>query len=1054
MKKLLSTRIIPILVMALVLGFINMSQEKQTNLLPGLDLDQKVHLGLDLQGGTQLDYKIDLRKVDEADQEPIINGITEIINRRVNGLGVSEPNIYTSVIADEYHIIVELAGIKDIEEAKRTVGKTIQLEFKESVEELATEKKEEIRGIASTALQRIKNGETFTLVGNEEIQAYPGKVDFYDNNTFVSEEIIESDELKNTLKNLRDGDLYSGLIDTIDGFQVTNQGLQEKTGFYVVKRLEGKTETIEKEFKEEAEVSHIVIAHKESAETAFSITRTKPEALKLAREVRSKIESGEDFSALAKEYSDEPAAKTTGGKLIEPVRPMGAENSYYHPIFTAAALDLDTGELSEVVETPFGYHIIKSEEKTEAHTATVQETSYRYQALFYSTVPDGWKETGLTGEHFVRADVVADQFNNAMVAIKFNDEGRDLFGQLTEKNIGKPVAIFVGGDLISAPNVNEKILGGQAQISGNFTYEEASELARDLNTGAIPAPIVLSGQYSIGASLGADALSQSINAALIGIVLLVIYMVLYYRWIGVMANFALVVYALLLIFLIKISIPMGWSFIIGLIIYGVLVSKILKNEDSGWEKLISFFVASFVFFFLVFLLASPVVLTLAGIAGVILSIGMAVDANVLIFERIKEEVNLDRPMKHAIEVGFDRAWSSIRDSNYSSLITCAILLYFGTSIIKGFAINLAAGILVSMFTAITITRAFLDFLAESERGRAFLEWGLKRKKEPKILPIVKLSKVWFSFSGILITISIVAVALFGFNLGIDFTGGTMMEVQLGSTATSEDVTAVFGEVHKELVEDYQIAITNAPVDVDMEVDEVLDFSSPLILPSGENSFIIRTKNITNEQHDKLISALRNRFGSIEEPRFTVVGPVIGSVLKKKAFLALMFAGVMIVLYIAFAFRRVPKEVSPWRFGFCAIVALVHDVIITLGVFAFLGYFLNVEMDALFVTALLTIMGFSVHDTIVVFDRIRENLFLMKKNNSFDNIANAALNQTMARSLNTSISTLFTIAALFLLGAESVKFFVFALLIGIIVGTYSSIFTASPVLCAWRRWKEK
>lgn len=1036
MKNIFLKRLLPIILMALLLGFLDLPQSKQNTIIPGLDIDQKVKLGLDLQGGTQLDYKIDLRKVEETDKSAIIEGITEIINKRVNSLGVSEPNIYTSQIADEHHIVVELAGIKDIEEAKRLVGKTIQLEFKERQETLPKEEEEKVRGLAENALKKIQDSDNFTLVGSEEMQAYPGKVFFMDAKEFVSGKNLGSETLSNKLGELKDGELYKGLLEASEGF--TQDG-QENTGFYLIKRVEGQEKEVEKKIEKEVHVSHIVVAYSGAKGASSLITRDKASALERIKEVQSKINAGTDFSELAKEYSDEPAAKETGGKLIESVKETKpGEPAYYDPTFAAAALKLKTGEISDIVESPFGYHIIKSDESAEGGAENVKEKSYKFQALFYSTVPDGWRETGLTGEHFVRANVVADQFNNAMVSIKFNDEGKKLFGEITERNISKPLAIFVGGELISAPNVNEKILGGEAQITGNFTYEEAAKLARDLNTGAIPAPILLSGQYSIGASLGADALTKSIYAGIIGIIVLAVYMVAYYKVSGLLANLALLVYAILLFFIVKIEIPMALSFVIALVIYSVLISMILKNDDSGWEKLISFFVASFVFFFLVFLLSSSVVLTLAGIAGVILSIGMAVDANVLIFERIKEEVNGGKPIKTAIEIGFERAWSSIRDSNYSSLITCAILLYFGTSIIKGFAINLAAGILVSMFTAITITRAFMDTLASTERGQKMLEWGLKRKREPRKLEIIKNSKVWFALSGTLVGISIVVTMIFGFNFGLDFTGGTMMEIKTEKPTTSEEITKIFSETHA-------AAVVNNP--------EVSDFSSPIILPSGDGSFIIRTKDITNEQHDILIAKLSEKFGKIEEPRFTVVGPTIGGVLKKKALWAMLAAGIMIVLYIAFAFRKVPKEVSPWRFGMCAIIALAHDVIITIGVFVLLGKFLNVEVDALFVTALLTIMGFSVHDTIVVFDRIRENLFLMKRNIEFDVIANNAMNETMARSLNTSISTLFTIAALFLFGAQSIKYFVFALLIGIIVGTYSSIFTASPLLCAWRRWKK-
>ncbi len=1038
MKRLLTRKLIPILIAALILAFVDMSQSLQTKVI-GRQLNQKIQLGLDLQGGTQLDYKIDLRKVEAGDQPAIIQGITEVINRRVNNLGVSEPNIYTSQIADEVHVIVELAGIKDMEEAKKRVGKTIQLEFKESVEALPEEKKAEIMTQGEKALARIKAGEELILIGNEEILSSPGKVEFDDaSQAFKPSEKIESDELKSTLANLKDGEL-SGLFEGSYGDFATAQGFMEKTGFFIVKRFGTETSEVEKDIEKSAEVRHVVISYAGSAGADTGVVRTKEEAKARAQEVLRKLEEEKGaasatasalFAALAKTYSDEPAAEQTGGLLIEPVREA---INYYDPTFSKAALELKTGEVSDIVETPFGFHIIKSEKTVEAHKETVQETSYKYQALFYSTVADGWKETGLTGEHFVRADVVANEYGQAMVSIKFNDAGKKLFGEITGRNIGKPVAIFVGGDLISSPNVNEAILAGEAVITGNFTVEEANNLARDLNTGAIPAPIVLAGQQSIGASLGAVALDQSIYAGLIGVAILAVGMIAYYGFSGLLAVLALGIYALILFFLIKIELPFGLSFVLALVIYCLLISMILKNEDSGWDKLIAFFVASFVFFFIMFLLSTAVVLTLAGIAGVILSIGMAVDANILIFERIKEEVASGKQMQQAIAIGFERAWSSIRDSNFSSLITCAILVYFGTSIIKGFAINLAAGILVSMFTAITITRAFLDIAAASERGKKLLLWGLQSHTSRPHIQVISRAKLWFWISGTLTVVSIVAGIVFGPKFGLDFTGGTMMEIKVNETVTAQDISSALSEAD-ETVE--------------------TDLSHASVLPSENHNFILRTKSITNEEHDIILAKFREKFGEVEESRFTVVGPVIGSALKSKALTALIFTSLMIVLYIAFAFRHVPKAVSPWRFGICAIIALLHDVIITIGVFFVLGKFLNVEMDALFVTALLTVMGFSVHDTIVVFDRIRENLLLARRDTPFDEIANNALNQTMARSLNTSISTLITITALFILGPQSIRYFVFALLVGIIVGTYSSIFTASPLLCVWKKWADR
>ena len=485
-------------------------------------------------------------------------------------------------------------------------------------------------------------------------------------------------------------------------------------------------------------------------------------------------------------------------------------------------------------------------------------------------------------------------------------------------------------------------------------------------------------------------------------------------------------------------------------------NKIPNAKDNGWEKMVTSILAVFSLFFIVFLLANPIVLTLAGVAGVILSIGMAVDANVLIFERIKEEIRDGRPLGSAIDIGFDRAWSSIRDSNFSSLITCAILFYFGSSIIQGFAFNLAAGILVSMFTAITITKTFLHLLVGTRFAKNYFLLGAKpTDKKRKTYNIIGSSKKWFAFSGILVAISIVSIFTFGLKFGIDFSGGTLMQVKFEQEVAQEDLSTALEEIGNDIfkpseeptTEEVEGEVTIAPAE-----GEVVDFSTASIISSSDG-YIIKTKYISTEVHDEMLVKLEERFGPLEEPRFTTVGPTVGETMKSKAMFALGIALLLIVIYIAFAFRKIPKKVSPWRFGLSAIVALAHDLIIVVGIYAILGNVLNIEIDALFITALLTILGFSVHDTIVVFDRVRENLKDMGRGITFADVANAALTQTMARSINTSISTLFTLVALLLLGSMSIFWFVLALVIGTIVGTYSSIFVASPVLVWWNNRAE-
>ncbi|KKR25582.1 MAG: protein-export membrane protein SecD, SecD/SecF fusion protein, partial [Candidatus Peregrinibacteria bacterium GW2011_GWE2_39_6] len=663
----------------------------------------------------------------------------------------------------------------------------------------------------------------------------------------------------------------------------------------------------------------------------------------------------------------------------------------------------------------------------------VKEMEYRLEKLFFSTAPDPWKQTELTGEYFKHADVAFTQTYSPYVAIEFTTEGGKLFEQLTERNVNKRLAIFVGGQLISAPNVNEKISGGRAQITGNFSVEDATNLARDLNTGAIPAPIVLVGQYTIGASLGHDALNSSVKAGIVGLIILALFMIVYYRFLGFLANIALLIYALALIFFIKIALPLWLALIIGLVIFGFLVSAILRSKDSGWEKFISFAVACFVLFFITFVLATPIVLTLAGVAGVVLSIGMAVDANILIFERIREELRNKRPLSGAIEIGFERAWSSIRDSNFSSLITTAILIYFG-------------------FTAITITRTFLRLMVGTSLANNQFLLGVPKTPHPA-LRIVQNRKIWFGFSGILIIIALIALPLNGLKFGLDFTGGTLMEIQFNQPVETKDVTDTLKEVENKLLTSQ--VTQQQPLDISPEDETILiNFGEPIVVSSGENSVIVRLKHISNETHDAISAAFTEKFGTFEETRYTTIGPTIGQTMKTKAVIALGMALLMMVVYIAFAFRKVPRELNPWRFGLTAIAALAHDLTITVGVFVILGKVFGVEIDALFITALLTILGFSVHDTIVVFDRIRENLKLQQKGETFEEVANRAVNETLARSINTSASTLFTILALFALGAGSIHYFLLALIVGLVSGTYSSIFTATPLLVAWDKWKPK
>ncbi len=1085
-----------IVLTALILGFINLPAEQEKTLIPATPqalLDSKYHLGLDLQGGSQLDYKIDLQKVPAADQKNIVDGVMNVINNRVNGLGVSEPNIYLSTVGDEQHLIVELAGVKDLEQAKSVVGKTIQLEFKEQRTTQDPNADATVKTQGQDFISRVQKGEGFDVAGKEEQLANPGKVTYTDVDYQFKSDVSSSltDLLFNKMK---PGDVSTSLIPAQGEYTVDASGsLTQANGYYAVKlidkRDQQKTDTTPKTVK----VSHILIAYQGATRADATVTRTKDQAKALADQVLQKLQGGATFADLAKQYSDDSSNKNSGGALDQAVTGSGV----YAKEFETASLALNkTGDLSPVTETEFGFHIIMADSVTAATTSTTTQPQIKYQKVFFNTAPDPWQETGLTGEQFVHADVEFDQLYQPYVSIQFNDAGAKLFEDITARNVGKQVAIFVGGQLISAPVVNEKISGGKAQITGHYTVDDASTLAQGLNTGAIPAPIVLAGQYTIGATLGQDALTKSLWAGLIGFILVALFMICFYRLPGVLATFALIVYSMIMFFLIKIALPLWISIAVALAIFTVIVLKIMNSKDSGPEKAIGMILSCFILFFITFLLSTPIVMTLAGIAGVILSIGMAVDANILIFERIKEELRDGRTLSSAIEIGFDRAWNSIRDSNFSSLITCGILFYFGSSIIQGFAFNLAAGILVSMFTAINVTKTLLMAMVNTKFANNLALFGAPKQKEKKLVPIIQNRKLTYYISGTLLVLAVIGIPIFGLKLGLDFTGGTQMEFDnFTKSVTAQQIIQAFEQTADKLNKSGAVAAATSaaatqaaqPVAVTQQfggikvtsttpadqtqqslstlannaanaqisntADNTIDLGTPEVVPTA-NGYLIKTRHISTTAHDLMIPELKNVLGSFDETRFNTVGPTVGESQGYRALFALAIASLMIILYIAFAFRKVPRHVGQWRFGVSAIVALLHDLGIMLGIYVYFGVFFGVQIDTLFITAMLTVMGFSVHDTIVVFDRIREKLKYQKRDETFAEVANQAVNETIARSINTSFSVFLTLLALVIFGADSIRFFALALMVGIVAGTYSSIFVASPILVDWQEYAQK
>lgn len=617
-------------------------------------------LGLDLQGGTQLVYEADTSKITDSKSEAM-EGVRDVVERRVNAFGVSEPVVQINKSQDKYRLLVELAGISDVNEAIKMIGETPLLEFKEQNTEpqraLTAEEKKELEKYNKEAKAKIEKALSEVLGGKDFAQA--------------AKEYTESEigkEIGGDLGWINANGEYAFLVDSASKTEVGkvyNKVIDQTAASYIIKVSD------KRESDKEVKANHILICY--AGATGCTTDTTKEDALKKIQEIKAKATPA-NFVQLAKENSTEPGASTSGGDLD-----WFTKGQMVKP-FEEAIYAMQKGAISDVVETDFGYHLIfKTDERPFYEYKVSNIVVNKKQESDILPPTDPWKVTGLTGKNLKTSVVEFNQNTSApLVSLEFDDDGKKLFADITTRNVGKQVAIFLNGEIISSPNVTESIKEGKAVIEGKFDVQEAKELVRLLNAGALPVPISLVGQQTVGASLGGESLQKSLFAGLIGYLAVILFMIFYYRLPGLLAAFALVV-------------------------YGVIVLFIFKSI--------------------------PVTLTLSGIAGFILSIGMAVDANVLIFERSKEELRLGKPWGTAIDEGFKRAWPSIRDSNITTLLSCFFLAWFGTGVVRGFAITLGIGVICSLFSALVITKTFLNMLNSEKISKKVWLLGSFKKKD-------------------------------------------------------------------------------------------------------------------------------------------------------------------------------------------------------------------------------------------------------------------------------------------------------------------------------------
>ena len=570
----------------------------------------------------------------------------------------------------------------------------------------------------------------------------------------------------------------------------------------------------------------------------------------------------------------------------------------------------------------------------------------------------------VSGENLVDAQATFDQrTNEPVVSFRFDTRGATRFGQATQENVGRLFAIILDGQVISAPQIREPILGGSGQISGNFTVQSANDLAVLLRAGALPATLTVIEERTVGPGLGQDSIDAGKVASYIGAALVVVFMVLIYGLLGIISVVALAANIAMIVALLSV---LGAT------------------------------------------------LTLPGIAGIVLTIGMAVDSNVLIFERIREERRAGRSVIQAIDAGFSRALATIVDANVTTLIAAVILFYLGSGPVRGFAVTLAIGILTTVFTAFTFSRWMVAEWVKRRRPKELPKAPFKLVPDETAIKFMGFRRITFAISAFMSVAALVLFMTLNMNLGIDFKGGSIIEVQSRSgTADIADIRSRLSELNLG----------------EVQVQEFGDPSEVLIRVQAQDGGENAQQTVIEKVRGELEADYDFR-------RVEVVGPTVSSELAQAGTIAVLASLIAILFYIWVRFE--------WQFAVGAIIATLHDVIMTVGFFVITG----IEFNLSSIAAILTIVGYSLNDTVVVYDRVRENLRRYKKM-SLPQLLNESINQTLSRTTMTSLTTLLALLALFMFGGEVIRSFTAAMIFGVVIGTYSSIFIAAPLLILFK-----
>ena len=651
----------------------------------------------------------------------------------------------------------------------------------------------------------------------------------------------------------------------------------------------------------------------------------------------------------------------------------------------------DTAEVDKIIYSEIAKRILPSDVKLlwSAKAADFDKKGEIFELhALKVTEPSG--RAPLEGDVITNAKDEFDQYGHPCVSMQMNSDGARRWAQLTKQNIGRAVAIVLDDAVYSAPRVNGEIAGGNSQITGNFSIEDTKDLANTLNSGKMPAPTRIVQEEVVGPSLGAQSIQQGIISFIVAFILLMIYMLCLYGVIpGMMANIAL-----------------------------------LFN----------------LFFTLGILTSFQAALTMPGIAGIVLSLGMAVDANVLIYERTKEELRAGLNVKEAMKKGYSNAFSAIFDSNLTSIITGIILYVFGTGPIRGFATTLIIGIVCSFFTAVYLTRLVYEHQMKKDKwtNLTFSTGFSKNLMQDTHFNFMGAYKKTFTVWGVAAVLFIICLGVRGLSKSIDFTGGRNYVVKLEKAVEPEEVrealAGAFGEANVSA-----IALGTDGKTIRVSTNYKIESNDPTVDDECEN-ILFKAMSKANLVTQKDVNAFKNpdvrAGGSIISS--TKVGPSVAKDITYGAIISVIFALIAIFIYILVRFHNVAYSVG-------STVALALDTLIVIGFYSALWGIvpMSLEIDQTFIGAILTVIGYSINDKVVVFDRIRENFGLFKKRDRQD-VFNDSLNQTLARTINTSVTTLIVLLCIFILGGDSIRSFSFAMILGVVFGTLSSIFVAAPI----------